>query len=326
VDLDCADRLIAEVERANSQDARLAVLLKRYDALIRQDHFIESQERDAYTPVAPYRAILDVGRIRLAMSFRSDSTSGLLAKAADDFRFWTITLREGETLVAKMISVAGIQNTLDFLSALMRDRELTGSDIQFIQHFLRPMTAEEGDIGEAFLSEARITVLSEPLPVAVDSSWIIRLMLQRNSTLNELYLKTIFPMRLRAALTPEQFYRQGAYLPLNDDLREFPFSPFNLGGRIASRNATWDPEQFVARVHDENGRILLVLIQTEIEQRPESEVKAVLSSSPWRNPYTGDPMEYALESHTIGFECLHTAFHPPASPDKCRIAIEAKGS
>jgi hypothetical protein len=141
--------------------------------------------------------------------------------------------------------------------------------------------------------------------------------------LNELYLNTIIPMRLRSALTPEQFYRQGAYKPLKPVLREFPFSLFNLGGWIVSRNATWDPEQFVARVHDENGRISLVLLQTEMEQKPELEVEAVLSSSRWRNPYTGDPMAYDPESHTIGFECLHTAFHPPASPDKCRIAIDA---
>lgn len=323
VDLDCADRLIAEVALANSQDARLAVLLRRYETMLRQEHLVESQERDAYTPVAPYHAILDVGRIRLAMSYRRDSTSDVLAKAADDFRFWTITLREGETLVDKMISVAGIQNTLDFLSALMRDRQLTGTDIQFIQNFLRPMTAEEADIGEAFLSEARIALLSETPPVAMDSSWFIRWTLQRNATLNELYLNTIVPMRLRSALTPEQFYRQGAYRPLNNDAREFPFSLFNLGGWIASRDATWDPEQFVARVHDEDGRISLVLLQTEMEQMPDSDVNAVLSSSRWRNPYTGDPMAYDSESHTIGFECLHTAFHPPASPDKCRITIDS---
>jgi hypothetical protein len=326
VELDCADRVIAEVTPLDAQDARLGVLLNRYESMIHEEHFIESQERDAYTPGPPYGRILDVGRVRLAMSLRQSSTSDLLNKAAEDFRFWTKLLREGDTLVAKMISLAGIQNTLDFLSALLRRRELTESEIQSIRHFLRPMTAEESDIGEAFLSEARIAVLSETPPVAMSSPWFVRWSLQRNATLNELYLKIIVPMRLRSALTPREFYTQGAYEPLNHDLRELPLSLFNWGGHMAFRNANWDPEQFVARVQDANGRISLVMLQAELEQKPELDVRAVVSSSRWRNPYTGGPMEYDPEFHTIGFVCLHTAFHPPASPDKCSIALEAKRS
>lgn len=324
VDLDCADRVIAEVTPLDTKDARLAVLLNRYESMIHEEHFVESQERDAYTPGPPYGRILDVGRIRLAMSLRQSSTSDLLTKAAEDFRFWTTMLREGDTLVAKMISLAGMQNTLDFLSALMRQRELTETEVQTIRRFLRPMTAEESDIGEAFLSEARIAVLSETPPVASGSSWFIQRTLQKNATLNDLYLKIIVPMRLRSALTPEEYYRQGAFRPLKHDLRERPLALFNWGGRTAFRNANWDPEQFVARVQDQNGRISLVMLQAELEPKPGPDVAAVVSSSRWRNPYTGDPMEYGPEFHTIGFACLHTAFHPPASPDKCSIAIEAK--
>ncbi|HEV7607959.1 MAG TPA: hypothetical protein VGO61_11510 [Steroidobacteraceae bacterium] len=324
VDLDCADRAIAEVTPTDAQDARLAVLSNRYESMIHEERFVESQERDASTPGPQYKRILDVGRIRLAMSLRQGSTSDLLTKAADDFRFWTSMLREGDTLVAKMISIAGIQNTLDFLSALMRQRELTESEILSIRDFLRPMTSEELDIGEAFLSEARIAVLSEKLPEATSSSWLIRWTLQENASLNEQYLKVIVPMQRRSALTPEEFYRQGANLPLNHDLGDFPLSPFNWGGRMAFRESNWDPEQFVARVQDENGRISLVMLQAELEQQPGAGVRAVVSSSRWRNPYTGEPMEYDPESQTIGFMCLHTAYHPPASPDRCSIAIEPK--
>lgn len=321
VELDCADRLIAEVTPLEAQDARLGVLLNRYESMIREEHFVESQERDVYTPGPPYGRILDVGRIRLAMSLRESSTSDLLNKAAEDFRFWTRMLRESDTLVAKMISLAGIQNTLDFLSASLRRRELTESEAQFLRDFLRPLTAEESDIGEAFLSEARIAVLSETPPVAMGSPWFVRRSLQRNATLNELYSKIIVPMRHRAALTPREFYTQLAYEPLNHDLREFPLSPFNWGGHIALRNANWDPEQFVARVQDANGRISLVMLQAELKQKPGVDVSDVVSASRWRNPYTGDPMDYDPESRTIGFACLHTAFHPPASPDNCSVAL-----
>jgi hypothetical protein len=230
-------------------------------------------------------------------------------------------LREGDTLVAKMVAVASMQDTLDFLSALMRQRELTESEIQTLRDFLRSMTDEELDIGNAFTSEARIAVLSDTPPVALGSPWFIRWMLQKNATLNDLYSKIVVPMRTRAALPPEEFYRQGAYRPLDNDLHEFPLSPFNWGGRMAFRNANWDPEQFVNRVQDQNGRISLVMLQLELEGKPEAEVSSVVSSSRWRNPYTGEPMEYDPQAHTIGFTCLHTAYHPPALPDKCAVAI-----
>jgi hypothetical protein len=83
----------------------------------------------------------------------------------------------------------------------------------------------------------------------------------------------------------------------------------------------WDPEQFVARTHDQNGRILLVLLQAEVEQSPGTAISGVLESSSHRNPYTGEPMQYNSRSQTIGFQCLHTAFHPPALPDNCAVAI-----
>jgi hypothetical protein len=321
VDLDCADRLVAEVKPSDAQEPRLALLLKRYESLIHEKHFVESRERDVFTPGPPYGLIRDIGRLRLAMSLQQGSASDVLTKTAEDFRFWTNMLREGDTLVAKMVAVAGMQDTLDYISALMRQRELTESEIQTLREFLRPMTAEELDIGRAFASEARMAVLSDTPPVAMGSPWFIRWTLQKHATFNDLYSKIIVPMQRRSAMTPEDFYRQGAYRPLDNDLHERPRSLFNWGGRMAFRNANWDPEQFVSRVQDQNGRISLVMLQVELEQQPEADVRAVVSSSRWRNPYSGAPMQYDPEAHTIGFTCVHTAFHPPASPDKCSVAV-----
>lgn len=84
--MDCADRVIAEVPLLDTQDARLAVLLSRYESLIHEERFVESRERDAYTPGPPPDRIWDAGRIRLAMSFRQSSTSDLLTIVLFDFR------------------------------------------------------------------------------------------------------------------------------------------------------------------------------------------------------------------------------------------------
>jgi hypothetical protein len=94
---------------------------------------------------------------------------------------------------------------------------------------------------------------------------------------------------------------------------------YNFGGKWALSRSPWDPSQFPARVHDEDGRIALLLLQAQIEEHPESDVGALVLNSEHRNPYTGSAMEYDAQARTIGFACLHTAFHPPEPGDQCAV-------
>jgi hypothetical protein len=319
--LDCAEQLIAEVARTRSTDDRLSILFDRYSVMLEQPRFEENQERDVFSPMPPYDLLLPVGRLRLANSYERDPVPEFLSKAAQDFKFWLRALRDGETLATKMVSLAAMQNDLDFLSTLMRHRELEESEHRQMAAFLRPFTREESDIEEAFVSEARIALLSEEPPILMASSWPNKLLAQENATSNEEYVAIVAPMLHRASLSAGEYYRQKAYEPLTYQLRLVPPPLYNLGGKLALSEAR-DAAQFPARVHDQNGRILLVLLQSEIQQRPKSiEERQVVEASRYRNPYTGDPMEYDAEARTIGFECLHTIFHPPDPPDMCAFAI-----
>jgi hypothetical protein len=326
VDLDCADRLIAEVAHANLDDARFTTLASRFDNLIQQPHLDEGQQRDAYTPFAPFGAIRNVSRVLLARSFSKDTDAAFIARAAEQLRFWRVMLREGQTLVAKMIAVAGIQDTLDFLSALMRERELAPADAGSIGAFVSALTPQELDIGNGFVSEARIQVLNDALPLASDASAFDRILLLRHATLNDYYSSIIHPLLLRARLSPAEFHRTGGNRAL--DFSKGVAAPLlsNLGGYRLIRDMKWDPEQFIARTQDQNGRLLLVMLQAELEQASGAARQASIASSSHRNPYTGEPMHYDERTQTIGFQCLHTAYHPPALPDQCAVRLGNPGS
>ena len=88
---------------------------------------------------------------------------------------------------------------------------------------------------------------------------------------------------------------------------------YNFGGKLALLSrSTWDTHQFPSRVHDEDGRITLLLLQAQIEERPDLDVATLVRSSTLRNPYTGEPMEYDSRAGTHQrSRCLHTASHPP---------------
>lgn len=321
VELDCADRLIAEVASADMSDPRLAVLFQRFEALAEQQFFDAGQAGG--TPSPPYGAIRNVSRLSLAAGISKDSSAGFIARVARHHRLWRQMLRDGDTLAVKMTAIAGIQDTLDFMSALMRSRDLSDAEVGLLQAAVTPMTPEESDIGAAFLAEARAQVLGEDLPLASDASLLERALLQRNATLNEFYRSWIQPMRQRARPSARELLQAGGNQPLEHPRRA---SIYNWGGSRLVATMQWDPEQFIARTHDQGGRILLVLLQAELEGAPEAVVGQVLADSSHRNPYTGEPMQHSELSGTIGFPCMHTAYHPPAKPDNCAVRIRGRGN
>ncbi len=319
--LDCADRLIAWLDSVDMTQPRLALLFQRYEALLRQPHFIETPEPDLDTPWPPFGPIVALGRLRLAMSLHSDSTPIFLEKASQELTFWRMTLREGDRLGTKMVALAAIRNAHDFLSALLRARELDAHELESLRGFVSPFTPEERDIGNAFVSQVRSHLLSGVPLVSLESPWLSRMLMQENATFNLVFQQTIEPMRQRSSLDAREFHDLAAYEPLRHEMKFTPAVLFNLGGKLALSRSTWDPHQFPSRIHDEDGRIALILLQAEIEEHPESDVATVVRSSGHRNLYTGNAFDFDPLARTIGFTCLHTAFHPPELADQCNVHL-----
>ena len=319
--LDCAQRLIADAASLDPDEPPLAALFARYETLLQQAHYSETPAPDPKTPWPPLGPIQELGRLRLAISFRTDPTAVFLEKASQELAFWRMTLRDAQLLGTKLSALAGIRWTNDFLSTLMRERQLDAPDLRQLRGFVRPLTREESDIGAAFLSESRTALLGGMPWVALDASWVLRVLLQKNATFNQEFRETIEPLRARASLDAREYFDRKAYEPLPHEFRVAPSMFYNLGGKLALSRSSWDWHLFPARVHDENGRIALLLLQAQIEEHPELEVATVVQSSEHRNPYTGDAMEYDAGTQTMSFACLHTAFHPPEPPDRCVVAL-----
>jgi hypothetical protein len=322
--LDCAQRLIADSAALDPNGPLLAVLFARYETLLQQAHYVETPAPDPMTPWPPLGPIQELGRLRLAISFRTDPTAVFMEKASQELAFWRMTLREAQLLGTKMSALAAIRWTNDFLSTLMRERELGTQDLERLRGFVRPFTREESDIGAAFLADARTELLGGKPYVDDDASWMIHWLLQTNATFNQEFRDTIEPMRRRSSLDARQYYDQKAHEPLPLEFRVAPGMFYNLGGKLVlSGRSAWNTHVFPSRVHDEDGRITLLLIQAEIEEHPDQDVATLVRSSMLRNPYTGEPMEYDSRAATLGFACLHTAFHPPEPPDRCMVALES---
>jgi hypothetical protein len=322
--LDCAHRLIATAASLDPDEPQLALLFARYETLLKQAHYVETPAPDPTTPWPPLGSIMELGRVRLAISFRTDPTAVFLEKATQELAFWRMTLREAQLLGTKMSALAAIRWAHDFLSTLMRERQLEDSDLAQLRGFVRPLTREESDIGAAFLSESRTFLLGGTPSDAGDASWVVRALLQENATFNQQYRDTVEPMRGRASLDARQYYDSKAYEPLHREFHLTPAMFYNFGGKMALSRSVWDAHQLPSRVHDEDGRITLLLLQAQIEERPDQDVATLVRSSTLRNPYTGEAMEFDAPERTIAFQCLHTAFHIPEPADQCAVALGGK--
>ncbi len=318
--LDCADRLASDIERYDLTEPRLRLLLERFEKILQAPRFEENQEADENTPLPSYGLLMQVSRIRLAISYQRDSTDEFLNVVAEDMKFWRMVLRDGQSLIAKMVALAGFRNDLDFVSALIRGHDLDDREILAVRNVLRPFTNDELDIGESFLAELRISALSPGGLFAFlrSSSGLARVFSQERATLNEYYLTTVLPLQSRASLDAESFYHQRGYERLSYSVPIFPPPLYNLGGKLALKRiaAVNSAQDYISRMHDVNGRVTLVLLQAEIEETPGKDVDAVVNSSIHKNPYSGEPMVYDASLQTLAFECL-----PSNSTDVCGVAI-----
>lgn len=307
-EIDCADRLIADVEQIGVDHPGLAVLLNRYETILGTTRFEESTRLQVDSPIPFTGSLMPVARIRLALSYNGSTTAQFLRDIGEDIAFWKRMLRDGESLVAKMVALAGLRNDTTFLSTLMRERKLSDGELQQLTAVLTRLTPEERNIGETFLAEARMMLLSEkPFAVLVDGPpTIARMALQENATLNEYYLTTTTPLRVRAAMSADEFYSGRAHERLGYELRAVPPPLYNLGGKFVLKwlaaEIGWT--DYLSRVHDLDGRIALVLLQAEIERAPERTIEAIAASSNQRNPYTLEPMAYDSRTGQLGFTCL----------------------
>ena len=307
-ELDCAERWIADIAEANVIDERLTVLLNRFETMLTLDRFEEIMEADASSPFPAFQPVMAVSRIRLAMAIDDQPTDLVLDRIGADIRFWKMMLRDGDWLISAMLGLGGLRNSTQLLSALMRTRDLSPTELARIAEILTPLSTEERDIGDVFLGESGYVMRSvfRSHYYTANLAWLLAF--QKNATMNDYYEAFTVPMRQRAALSASEHYEQMGEPYESYEVPLFPPPLYNLGGKYFFRptlvmNAATG---YISRVHDLDGRIALVLLQAELLANPDEPIERVVARSQYRNPYTREPMEYDATSGILSFECLGT--------------------
>lgn len=318
-ELDCADRLIVEQKSRSMDDPRLQLHIHRFEQILAEPRYEDLQEIVSGAPIPAFASMLRASRIRLASGFNARTTDELLDTIDQDIRFWKRMLEGGDYLFSKMSALSGLRNDAQFMSALIRMRRLTAEELRRIPTIMAPLTASERNIGEAFMGENRVNLNSDTRFTDALSGVMsaLRVVAQKNATINEFYMTTTLPAQRRASLSAAEFYRQRAYEHLTYRMRVMPPPLYNLGGKLTLTHL--QPPgyaDYIARVHDLDGYLALVRLQAELALHDELDVEEIVKASRERNPYTSEPMDHDPAEATISFPCLLKA------REVCAVRVE----
>ncbi len=340
--LGCLDRLVQDLESRPIDGARLRLMLERYRTLRGLSGFDEGPLLHADRALVPdYGTVLRLARLSVAAALQEEGAEAALEELAAGRAFWEMMLREGDTMLARMVAVAGLWTQLQFVSELVATGALTPEELDRAAEIVRPLPAAAKDLGSAFATEQRTLAaalddMRDRLPLA--RRVFIALTEQPNATLNRFNRQVTQPMVELSAAAPADFRQRVEQGPDHDKRQDkkqglapdfshrvFPPGLYNLGGTMLLQPfRVYSPWDYIGRIHDLSGMLGLVRLQIEIEgvrvRRGEELsldhdfVERIVEDSNERNQYTGDAMRWEGAERMLGFDCFGESI--------CRVRIQ----
>lgn len=312
--LGCLARLRSDLLQAPLDDARLALLLERYRDVRRLTVFDERPVLQADTAVLPeYSMLLRLARMNVAVRLQQDGVGAALDELRADRAFWERMLEGSDSMLARMVAVAGLWTELQFVSELVAAEALTINQLHVARAIVEPLSASALDLGPVFSTEQRSLdrVLAQ---LRTEGSWIHRLFvaltLQPNATRNRFDRELTRPMIELAGVGPAEF-RQRVQRGVAPDFefRVFPPALYNLGGTLLlQRFRSYRPWDYIGRVHDLSGMHGLVRLQIELAERGAgggggASIERQVEASPERDPYSGEAVHWDPEQRALSIDC-----------------------
>lgn len=299
----CLSEMLVQINSKPITDARFKVMLQRYQKLITMKQYQDLQYASAAMPSPQFIYPLNIAKIYLAQLSTENDPMIFLTAVQKDMKFWRMVLNQGNTIISKMIATAALWNDLQYLSEFMQNKTFTEQQLSLIKQLLTILNKDELDISESILGENR-WIASEF--VNIQKNWITRMAFQYKATLNTNYFYVIKPDVELAQLSSTKLAEsilQGR-MSNQSPLIWSPSSLYNLIGKWLVSLRHPNMQEYIARVHDLNGMILLVQLQLLLKNTPNEEIESSIKNSTIKNPYTNRAMEWDRAKGALEFKCL----------------------
>lgn len=317
--IDCFESILNELKATPITNERLLTQIERYRFIVEQLYFSEDVSYlDFTSPVPNYAISLQLSRLLAAEAYLHHGMDGLIESTSQDIKFWHIVLKEGQSLLGKMVAINALRGNLFALSyGISKEPKLTENQIRNLRSLVNPIANKDVNIEDAIKADFHIMVNSIEQFLDLISTtgetkqWLLYPMTQPNATINLSYRQFYKPAITLSQMSPVDFY-ESAQTPT----QPFEFSrmnPYNLGGKF-NMPGPWRYSGYIGRVHDLTGLYALVRLQLELKINASDDVLAAIRASSFKNPYTQKPYDYDTNKKELGFRCFDMK-------DACRIQL-----
>jgi hypothetical protein len=326
--LDGADAIVGEWLKSEEW------LLNRYRALLNHSGWIEPLPLDLRAPLPAYSGVFDGQKLLLARAWLlagQKDAPGVRDLLAQDVRFWRQVLESADSVLTKMIAIAGLKRHFAFGNLALRrlpaerameglpqewTKEITSAERSMIRSLagewmffdgVSRQTKAHGRWDDVVKDEGRaddegvirklLWIAAEPLYQPRDSAnrWagqLVRLARELDAPYAQ-YRDAL--ERAKAIFTEE---------------REPPLSRlYNLLGGVMYWTGSVDYSSYGARVSDIEGVRLAAFLTAELRSRKitTARMPGQLIASPVRVPYTGEPFTWDAAEEAVVFTGLEPA-------------------
>jgi hypothetical protein len=300
---ECADSVRATVEN-QPLSKREALLLARYQALIRRPHWFEPLSFRTDEPIPPYNGPIDAQRmtlIRLHQALRRGDTAGVREALQADLLFWRRMLVSTDSLIGKMIAVAGIRNHFTFANLALRELPPLRASELMPPSWQEPLSDAERSMWRAMAGEY---VFVQQMVESIADGDNVLVPQEYGNPLERLFgrmARRIQPPRL--ANSRASLYASVA--------REFaaPLGQYEkaLAAVLHDNQEADDAEgaaRYAMRVGSVEGMRRATLLVFELRRRavPPAAVAGEVAESQWRAPFDGKPFEWKGEEQAIVYQ------------------------
>jgi hypothetical protein len=301
---------------------RNAVLLRRYHSLYRYAHYREIE------PAAPSRPVagppLQVHNLVLAMIALEAAQGKLRAASSDlarDSDFWRMVLRDDGRLVGKSAATRALLENLHLLSDMIAATGNSEAEDEAIAHTLRPLDAQELDLGSAmsfechsfaaeggasFYSGLEEGLAKHPPIIRGVARWLVEPAFRPHHTANLFQQQCDKLERWARTHWNGEPPVGGEWRYFGQEAWDFIYNPL---GKLTVYDIAAGPTTFAryrSRVSDLDGFIRLVTLQWTIKRKgigPEDVSFLVQQAdSHLEDPYTGMPMNWDPQRGVLWFE------------------------
>lgn len=298
-------------------------VLSRYRALLAHSGWQETAPLDARLPLPRYSDVF-VGQklllIKAWLAAGQGDAVGVNKLLEEDEKYWRATLAASDVLISKMISVAALQRHFIWSNVILRRLPVSVIATTVPASWSAPISDTERSMKRCFVGEWKyatailwqakrgVVELSEN---ALEKYFVARLFLpllqpQDSSNRYAVRLSTIDEMlRVPFAQFPDAVMRVREF-GKEHIASVFPSRAYNIGGDYLESSNAVDFATYAVRATDLEGLRRIAMLAANLRSRavPVQEVAKELTTSDFRNPYTGHAFVWDEKRAAIMFTGL----------------------